>query len=537
MLNKVDGREPTPPSSHGGDAIFRALERNRWSSHIKLMCLFLVTVMSFSILFSISARNLDFCFQRATLPENDLADQPLNDKLLDDLLPSGFDEKSCLSRYQTLLYRRGGTPRKPSYLISKLRSYEALHKKCGPHTKAYNNTIETLKSGKQSNTTDYECRYIIWIPFNGLGNQILSLASGFLYALLTDRVLLVDRNITDISDLFCEPFPEASWLLPLDFPLTTDEFNDFNQKSNVSYGNFLKHTNSSLVLKNTSYFYLHLAYDYDNQDKLFFCDQNQMSLHKIPWLFMKTGEYFIPSLFLIPSFEQELDNLFPDKETVFHFLGRYLFHLTNSVFGLISRYYEAYLSEADVKVGIQIRTRDTEPVLFKHVLDQVLSCALKEDILPQIDRQKPMISISPPGKQKSSVSVLLITSLIPGYFEQLRDLYWENPTVTGDIISFHQPSHKMYQHTENQNHNRKAWAEIYLLSLTDKLVTSPWSTFGYVAQGLGGVKPWIMYKPENETVPNPACRRAMSMEPCFHSPPFYDCKMKIGRIRVLWCLM
>jgi xyloglucan fucosyltransferase len=69
---------------------------------------------------------------------------------------------------------------------------------------------------------------------------------------------------------------------------------------------------------------------------------------------------------------------------------------------------------------------------------------------------------------------------------------------------------------------------MYLLSLTDVLVTSSWSTFGYVAQGLGGLKPWILYKPENRTAPNPPCRRAMSMEPCFHAPPFYDCKAKRG---------
>lgn len=37
-------------------------------------------------------------------------------------------------------------------------------------------------------------------------------------------------------------------------------------------------------------------------------------------------------------------------------------------------------------------------------------------------------------------------------------------------------------------HDRKALAEMYLLSMTDILVTtSVWSTFAYVAQGLGGL--------------------------------------------------
>ncbi|KAK3230644.1 hypothetical protein Dsin_002525 [Dipteronia sinensis] len=35
-------------------------------------------------------------------------------------------------------------------------------------------------------------------------------------------------------------------------------------------------------------------------------------------------------------------------------------------------------------------------------------------------------------------------------------------------------------------------------------------------------------KTENATAPNPPYRMAMLMEPCFHAPPFYDCKAKKG---------
>lgn len=440
------------------------------------------------------------------------------DKLLGDLLPTGFDEKSCLSRYQSLLYRRGAPQKASSNLVSKLRSYEARHKKCRPYTNSYNKTVEDLKSGTYSSTP--ECKYLVWISFSGLGNRILTLASAFLYALLTDRVLLVDRGV-DIHDLFCEPFPEASWLLPLDFPLT-DEFGSFNQSSHQSYGNVVKSNLTASVAQ--PYMYIHLVHDYDDQDKLFFCDQDQARLQRIPWLVMKSDNYFVPSLFLMPSFEHELHSLFPDKDTVFHFLGRYLFHPTNPVWGLVTRYYEAYLSKADVTAGIQIRVFDVSPGPFKYILDQILSCTTRENILPEISQQER--GVGPSGKQKR-VAVLM-TSLSSGYFEHVRDLYWENPTSTGEVVAVFQPSHEGHQQSDKQNHNRKAWAEMYLLSLTDKLVTSSWSTFGYVAQGLGGVKPWILYKPENQTAPDPPCRRAVSMEPCFHAPPFYDCKARRG---------
>lgn len=452
------------------------------------------------------------------MQEDDPPVQVPKDKLLGNLLPTGFDEKSCLSRYQSLLYRRG-VPRKASpYLISKLRSYEALHRKCGPHTDSYNKTVEDLKSNRYSSTS--ECKYVVWISYSGLGNRILTLTSAFLYALLTNRILLVDRGI-DIPDLFCEPFPETSWLLPLDFPI--HDLYNFNQKSRQSYGNMLK-LNLTASSSLQPYVYLHLAHDYDDQDKLFFCDEEQKYLQKIPFLIMKTNNYFIPSLFLIPSFEQELRSLFPDKEMVFHLLGRYLFHPTNSVWGLISRYYEAYLSKSDIRVGIQIRVFDSQPGPFKYVIDQILSCTTKEQILPHIKNQE---SVTNPSQKQKTVAVL-ITSLSSGYFEGIRDLYWENPTVTGEVISVYQPSQEGHQQTEKHDHNRKAWAEMYLLSLTDKLVTSSWSTFGYVAQGLGGMKPWILYKAENQTAPDPPCGQAVSMEPCFHAPPFYDCKMRRG---------
>ncbi|PRQ45003.1 putative Type 1 galactoside alpha-(1,2)-fucosyltransferase [Rosa chinensis] len=38
---------------------------------------------------------------------------------------------------------------------------------------------------------------------------------------------------------------------------------------------------------------------------------------------------------------------------------------------------------------------------------------------------------------------------------------------------------------------KRACSEMYLLSLTDVLITISWSTFGYVAQSLGGLTPWI----------------------------------------------
>ncbi|KAK7265810.1 hypothetical protein RJT34_33434 [Clitoria ternatea] len=506
---------------------------------MRLMAFFVVSLMLFSVLFSLSVVLRDPPSD-AALPSRTTTTTPvfqmpqaqqgsnigasdsvklLKDQLLGGLLTAGFDEGSCLSRYQSGVYHKGLSGEPSPNLIPRLRRYEEKHKECGPYTESYNKTVKELRSGQFTESS--ACKYVVWISYSGLGNRILTLASAFLYALLTDRVLLVDPGV-DMVDLFCEPFPHTSWFLPSDFPLN-GQLNNFNQKSDHCYGKMLKTkpiTNSTVP----SFVYLHLVHDYDDQDKLFFCDEEQHFLQKVPWLIMKSDNYFIPSLFLMPSFEPELEDLFPNKEKVFHFLGRYLFHPTNYVWGLVVRYYQAYLAKADERVGIQIRVFDTDPGPFQHILDQILACTLKENLLPDVDHQRDITSSSGTAKSKA----VLMTSLSSGYFEKVRNMYWEYPTVTGEVVGIYQPSHEEYQQTQKQMHNQKAWAEMYLLSLTDALVTSSWSTFGYVAQGLGGLKPWILYKPENRTAPDPPCKRAMSMEPCFHAPPFYDCKAKRG---------
>ncbi|KAG6497109.1 hypothetical protein ZIOFF_044997 [Zingiber officinale] len=448
------------------------------------------------------------------------------DKLLHGLLAAGFDDQSCLSRYHSVFFRKE-SPHIPSpYLLVKLRKYESLHEKCGPNGQFYKQSTEQLRSGHGSRSA--ECKYVVWISYSGLGNRMLSLSSAFLYALLANRVLLVDKG-SDMNDLFCEPFPANSWILPADFPIK--EFTNFDIKTPTSYANMLRskaitnHIDGASTHSLPAYTYLHLSHDYDVFDKLFFCEDDQRVLDNIPWLLLRSNNYFVPSLFLVPTYKEELRKLFPEKDTAFHHLGRYLFHPTNSVWGLISRYYNSYLAKADERVGIQVRVFDeggTGP--FQYVLDQILACTVKEKLLPDLSPGQEAAVLSPNAR---SIAVLM-TSLDSGYYEKIRNMFWERPTTSGEIISIYQPSYEGHQQTEKRTHNMKALAEMYLLSMTDTLVTSAWSTFGYVAQGLGGLQPWILLKPENKTVPDPPCRRAMSIEPCFHAPPFYDCKTKQG---------
>ncbi|KDO83001.1 hypothetical protein CISIN_1g046759mg [Citrus sinensis] len=289
------------------------------------------------------------------------------------------------------------------YLIYKLINYEALHKYCGPKTQSYNKTLKKVKSSHSSSgSAGTDCKYVVWVAFSGLGNKVLSVTAVLLYALLTNRVMLIDRG-EDTVDLFYEPFPKTSWIPPLDF-LITQKFNGFNMKSP-----------------------------------------------------------------------------------------------------------ESSLAKADERIGIQVRVFDTRPGPFKYVMDQILDCTLKQKLLPEVDNDESAIKSSAKPKLKA----VLVTSLNSRYYGILRNMYWEYSTVTGDMVTVYQPSHEEYQQTEKSSHNGKALAEMYLLGITDVLITSSWFET-------------MLFKAENDTTPNPACQKDESMEPCFHTPPFYDCRGKSG---------
>uniref|UniRef100_A0ACD5Z570 Uncharacterized protein n=1 Tax=Avena sativa TaxID=4498 RepID=A0ACD5Z570_AVESA len=462
------------------------------------------------------------------------------EQLLDGLLTAEFGSRSCRSRYEFASYHQNKKKKHtPSpYLLAKLRRHEALQKRCGPGTAPYRAAIRQLKSGNGAITAGTEdCRYLVSISYRGLGNRMVATASAFVYAVLTERALLVHQYSHDVGALFCEPFPGTTWLLPSSgwlgggFPLAN--LRGYGHGSKESLGNMLKadvlsvgpHGNASWSdsdgRRRPPYVYLHLdSSDFDFHDKLFYCDEHQRLLRGAPWLLMRTDSYLVPGLFLLPSFQDELARMFPDKDTAFHHIGRYLFHPANDVWRAVTGYYRDHLAGAGQRVGIQIRVfRPKQQKPLQHVLDQVLSCVRREKLL-HLPETETTISSSSKTSNASVDQAVLVTSLSSWYYERIRDEYGDSRV--------HQPSHEGRQKWGDASHDGRALSEMYLLSTCDVLVTTGISTFGYVAQGLGGIRPWIMpaipmWEPDRDEVPDPPCVRAMSVEPCFHSPSYYDC--------------
>ncbi|KAL5176604.1 Galactoside 2-alpha-L-fucosyltransferase [Glycine soja] len=392
-----------------------------------------------------------------------------NDKLLGGLLTSGFDEESCISRIQSHLYRKA-SPHKPSpYLISKLRNYEEIHTRCGPNTRAYHRSMTMIEHSKNKE----------------FGK--------------------------DKHGLFCEPFLNSTWILPRKSPF-------WNEKHIETYQILLEKDRASNSTEDLpSVLFINLQHTRSDPEKYFHCGHSQDLLQKIPLLILQSDQYFVPSLFMNPFFNQEVTKMFPEKETVFHHLGRYLFHPSNEAWKLISDYYEAHLAKADKQIGLQIRVFSPVSTPQQAVMDLVLSCTLKHKILPQVDLQ------TSAGKNQTTVKAVLVASLYREYGDNLKRMYRKNPTLSGEVIKVYQPSHEEHQKYNDNKHNMKAWIDMYLLSLSDELVTTSLSTFGYVAQGLGNLKPWLLYKLVNNETHFPPCERDFSSEPCYHFPPKHYC--------------
>ncbi|CAN6237831.1 unnamed protein product, partial [Urochloa humidicola] len=388
-----------------------------------------------------------------------------DDHLLDGLLTADFSYSSCRSRYEFASYHKKSSHKPSPYLIAKLRKQEALQKRCGPGTAAYENAVRRLDAG-EGFVGDENCRYLVYISYRGLGNRILGIASSFLYAVLTDRVLLIDGG-KDAGELFCEPFPGTTWLLPRtkgwfsSSPLrrlrgylggAKENLGNMLQSGGIVSGDGGNVSWSAAVAP--PYLYLHLNGGYGFHDKLFFCGAQQRLLSEVPWLFMWTDNYLVPGLFLTPPFAGELDAMFPEKDAVFHHLGRYLFHPTNAVWHAVTRYYHSSLAAWRV-VGVQIRVfQKNQPP--QEVLDQVLSCVRREKLLPETTA-----TTAANGSASPSDTAVLVTSLSPWYGKRIMEEYGGG-RIAGGV---HQPSHEGRQRWRDAAHDMRALSEMWLLSM------------------------------------------------------------------------
>ena len=252
-------------------------------------------------------------------------------------------DRKCISRTQEYWLRNASKYQPSAYLIEKLRGYEQRHRKCAEVAKRFSPGAAPEELG--------DCRFAVWIMNgNGPGNRIVSLVSSFVYALVTNRVLLLSPG-NQIDMLLCEPFPATSWLLPDQVSFDWESIAHSN--STRRFGTLVQ--NGHVTKSEDGHVFANLFHTYNQNDSRFFCEFSQDYLEETPWLFLMSDLYFAPALHFVPRFHAELDKMFPERETLFHHVSRYLLHPSDSVWEVILPFYNAYLSNAQRKVGLQVR--------------------------------------------------------------------------------------------------------------------------------------------------------------------------------------
>ena len=119
----------------------------------------------------------------------------------------------CWSESESHLYYRADGPKASLYLRERLSAYENMHKKCvdilsnTPYLDPATSLHSPIEGGAEEGN---DCRYVVAGLKNGVGNQVLSAVSTFLFALLTNRTLLVRKS--GVLEHLCNPFPGSGWL-------------------------------------------------------------------------------------------------------------------------------------------------------------------------------------------------------------------------------------------------------------------------------------------------------------------------------------
>ncbi|MCO5577671.1 hypothetical protein L7F22_031502 [Adiantum nelumboides] len=420
-----------------------------------------------------------------------------------------------IRRSQQYLYRNSSQnkPLPPSFLVA-WASYSLMHKACFNHswTEAYLNR-ESLHDS---------CRFLVYIEEReGLGNGLLSLASAFAFALATDRVLLIDGR-KNIAKLLCEPFPESSWVLPRDFP----------------YQNLQNHSILGPLVANRfneSAASLNLQHNLRGQDEPIFCEETYTALMGVKWVAWKSNQYFVTNFFLVPSFWEHLRPIFGDDvEHIFTYISRVLLLPTNDTWAFILREFWSYLSGAVSRLGVQVRLHG-RPNLAEYdrgAYDNVLNCLVENGYLPSsVDADPSSVDADKftelsslynrkmqalRGDVSSNVDVVMLVASLQGkYAETMKDHFGQLSTKGAKMVRVHSVS-QLGSENKGFYQAQLAFVEIWLLSFGDKLATSAYSTFGYIAQGMGDIHPLILRLRKNDF--NASCVLGHSVEPCNHYP-------------------
>ncbi|CAI5532695.1 unnamed protein product, partial [Closterium sp. Naga37s-1] len=462
-------------------------------------------------------------------------------------------------------------------LFERIQRYTKTHAACtaavADWPAFFNDPAQGLSSSSGAADAAADCKYLLWLEptFNGLGNQLLSLVSAFIYALLTDRTLLISPAAFN-ARLLCNPFPHSSWrpssLSSEDFDLMAAVARNHMVGRMVGMddgarGVFIislmaavarNHMVGRMVgmddgarggdeeQRHPNAAFSDLSCRANVSDLAFYCPKVQKQISAIRFLGLDTEEYILPALYLVPEFDAELERLVPDRLPLMH-VGRYLLHPANYLWEEITRAFRAYLAPYQHRVGIQIRDFTTETADEPQVIQRTMQCAvniskglpplmeharwksiMNEEVAPTAVEQQWLDQARDKAYDSSSSprSIgVLVASLKRSYQDAIRDAYVEGVPLGGHDVAVTSLSHESGQTYGEERQLELALKEMWLLSMCDLLLVSDSSTFGYMAAGLAGVSPFSLnivrrMGADWDVNGRPACE-VTTPEPCYLS--------------------
>ncbi|CAK9222311.1 unnamed protein product [Sphagnum troendelagicum] len=419
------------------------------------------------------------------------------------------------------------------------REYQILHRTCT--RKLFQNVSQYFHTRDSSSPG---CKFFVCDARNpsGLGNKILITVSCFLYALLTQRVLLVpSSDIPPVTNIMCEPFEGSSWKLDRDtvgLPMPSPLWASMQQLLSVVDSTSMQGSQhddiSSTIHENGAASTTSVIYAADvtdnywafHPDNRFFCLTEQIFLRNVTWVNLVGNQYFVPKLFGIPIFRTTLEDLFPDRLVLTHLLRRLMLP-GDSVWVQVEKVQAMQPGyRADRRLGVQIRyLGGQEQFDFMHtsIEARIKECALQNGMLPhhtesaEAENSQSLLRSSAAQSVNSSVvprgTTVFVASLYDNFEKALVSDYLHNPAANGENVTVVQLSNRHDQGFTVEE-DIQALTEMIFLSFSDDLIVSPKSTFGIVAQGFGALKPWFVGMEGSD----PPCTRGQTVDGCYHIP-------------------
>ncbi|KAF9372371.1 hypothetical protein CPB97_001311 [Podila verticillata] len=376
-------------------------------------------------------------------------------------------------------------------------------------------------------------KFLMFTPTDdGLGNRLQALLSTVVLAMVTKRAIVLDWSASpqcnaEFLDLFKQP--DLSW----DFNSVWHTIYDASNVPSSIPGEWLPYCRSCLVrtpITPTSAWSRVL------------CGTDLGMDETQPWLQILSTQWFLPVIQHNPFWREELCSMFPEAgKNAFQLLAQKLLKPANAVQDRIDQVVERIPKDATL-IGLQVRRTENNAVgdamedAFLSCADQVVEEEIEISDMAWMARQRlaspadkkqrllneweEMWTSREKRKHQPKFAYFLATDYHPTrtHFQDILgdELFVLDNTfdyVSAVVSGTKNPTSSLPQQREAVARNsvegvQTAVAEMFLLAKADRIISSPYSTFGYFAHGYANVQPNVVKR-------DGTCIRRKSTQPCF----------------------